>query len=204
MEAQTLMYVMGGNYDLYLTVGLLNNLAGWADAPIDPEAMAVFSEHGAAQRDILDQSMASMQDASLTDIAGALSGAGLESCTEEQHTGLTDALGTLMDDIDTAKEQLEGDPVGAFALSEGVSFTFSNGVFGQFAFSCAENYEMAWFAGAILSEMNIVAGLYANAAVEQAAGDADVAAFLTESADTRMEALNEMLETLSSSLVPAE
>ncbi|MBI5961776.1 MAG: hypothetical protein HY866_23770, partial [Chloroflexi bacterium] len=183
-EAQALAFVIGSMYDEYLTIGLLVNVSAWADAAESPEDAQAFADQAASRMEIMDSTMEVIADMSMTDLAAALVGDATESCTEEQITGLADSMSGAFDELGAGLDELGDDPLLTFALTEGAAFAFENEAYAEVAV-CAENLWLAEIFRVTLNQTNIVAGLYANAAAEEAAGNTDVAEALVTSADQR-------------------
>jgi hypothetical protein len=183
-EAQAVAFVVGSIYDEYLTIGLLNNIAGWTDAAGAGEDAQAFADQSAARVESLNFGLEAISDMSVSDLVSALSGETLESCTEEQVTALADVMSSVFGEMSDQLDTLGDDPVVSFAFTEGVAWGFEDEVYSEVS-TCAENAYLADLFRLTLNETNIVAGLYANAAEEAAAGNTDVADELSASADQR-------------------
>lgn len=185
-ESQALAFIYGAIYDEYLTIALLNNIAAWTDAADMVDDATVFATQAAARLDDMNADLEELSTVSLTDLAAALAGSELASCTEDEVVALADAMSVAFDEIGEAVNELEDEPVWVFALTEGAAYTFDAEVFAEVS-TCAENQSLAWLFSLSLNEINIIAGLYANAAAEDAAGNTDVAEVLATSAEQRYE-----------------
>ncbi len=183
-EAQAVAFVVGSIYDEYLTIGLLSNVAAWSDAADAGEDAQAFADQAAARLDSLNSGLEALSGMSVDDLITALSGSALESCSEEQVTALADMMGSAFEEMSGQLDTLGDEPVMSFAFTEGVAWGFEDEVYSEVS-TCLENQYLANLFQLTLNETNIVAGLYANAAEEAAAGNTDVADQLSASADQR-------------------
>jgi hypothetical protein len=184
-EAQVLAYSVGSIYDEYLTIGLLDNMAAWLEASGDSEGAAAFSEQSAARSEDLAAAMEEMSGMTMDDLAASMSGEELEACTEEEVTALGDGVNAGMTEISTAIADMESDPTLTFGITEGASYAFDSEVFDEVA-TCQENFVIAWLVSASLHEINIIAGLSANATMEAGGGNTDVGQSMADSAVQRL------------------
>jgi hypothetical protein len=183
-EAQALGFLFGTMYDEYLTIALLQNMAAWSEAA-EIEGATIFSENVAARLEKMDAAMQAIVDVPLADVAAALTGENLQTCTEEEQTTAYNYLVAVMTDLNTLLAAVSENPVSTFALTETESYTFDNEIFPQMT-TCIENQGLAWILSMLLSDFNITTGLMANAAVEAAVGNTQVAEAMSASAEVRI------------------
>lgn len=190
-EAQGLVYAIGAIYDETLTIGLLANLAAWAEAGGDAETAGLIAEQVTARMEVMDEMMAEVDGMTFEELAAYILESELAACTEEELAAGAEAMGGAMEELGGMAEMMES-PLELFALTEGAAYTYWNEAYDELA-TCFENEYIAFEIGTFLNDANIIAGLYANAMVEAEAGNAEVAEAMTAGAQAREAMMAEMM-----------
>jgi hypothetical protein len=190
IEAQTMVYLDASHYDFTLMAGLLYNAAAWTTEE-SPDDSASLTDSAANRLAHFTPELARV------DTAAFLSGTGFDdTCFPNEISVLANYLKFSLDSLSVVFELIENYPTRAFVQTEGLSSFYDTEVFGRY-FSCTENYWLAWKTSALLTDANLIVGLFANAAYEEAGGNPEAAATLRESAIARQEMLMTSIEELS-------
>jgi hypothetical protein len=186
-EAQVISFTVGTTYDQYLTIGLLANVGAKIAAAGDEETATLIGEQVTARVEGLQEDMAEVADLTFEEYAAAVLEETAPACTEEQLAAAQEGLGTALEEIGAMVEGMEN-PLEVFAVTEATAFTFWDEAYEALAV-CAESELIAFQVGFLLNDVNIIAGLHANAAAESEAGNAEVAEAMTQAASAREELL---------------
>jgi hypothetical protein len=192
-EATGVAYVVGSFYEEYLITGLLLNIAAWADASGDTETATMVAEQANLHLEDINATMEALSTMTFEELAAELFANELPACTPEQLTEAEAAFGEVYEGLSSIEEEFADDTLALFAASEAAAYTFDTEVYAE-ASTCAELASTSDMVSLALNIANSAAGLYANAEVEEAAGNTEVASAMQEAAQAREEAFAALLE----------
>lgn len=190
-EAQAFALNVGMIYDEYLTIGLLQNIAAWADASGSSDAAASFTASADARSAAMDTNMSLMEGITAEDMANWINSEGLESCDEETFTTSMTGVGeyfSSIGDLQTQVAETVDANVAALLVSDAAAQSYWSDVYPAVS-GCYEADYYAWEAGRILDESTIITALAVNADLENQAGNTDVAEAMATSVQNRSEGL---------------
>jgi hypothetical protein len=190
-EAQAFALNIGMIYDEYLTIGLLQNIAAWADASGDADTASLFTASVEARAAMMSETTNLMEGVTAEDMADWINSAGMESCDEETFTASLTGIGeyfTSLGEIQSQAAETIDENVAALIVSDSAAQAYWSDVYPAVS-GCYEADYYAWEAGRILDETTIITALAVNAELENEAGNTDVAEVMAASIEARAEGL---------------
>lgn len=197
-EAQAYALNVGMVYDEYLTIGLLQNIAAWADASGNSDAASAFASSVEARSTVMDSIASLMEGITAEDLANWINSAGLESCDEETFMASMDGVAqyfNALGDIQAQAAESVDEDVAALITSDQAAQAYWSEVYPAVS-GCYEADYYAWEAGRILDETTIITALKVNAALESEAGNTDVADAMNASVEARAQGLTDYIQSV--------
>lgn len=194
-EAAGIAYIVGAFYEDYLTTGLLLNAAAWAEAAGETEAAAEIAEQAAVRLEEIQAAAEAMSAMTFEELAAELFADTLPACTPEQLTEGEAAFETAYEGLAALEEETADSALAQFAITEGAAYTYDAEVHPNLSL-CSELDYTADLVSIILNIANTSTGLYANAELEAAAGNTEVAEAMQAAGEAREELVNAMIEMM--------
>lgn len=197
-EAQAFALHVGMIYDEYLTIGLLQNIAAWADAAGDSDSAAAFTASVEARAATMSESLDLMQGITADDLSEWINSASLESCDQETFAAALTGIGEYFSGLGELQSQLSADVdanLATLIVSDVAAQTYWSDIYPAVS-GCYEADYYGWEAGRILDEATIIAALAVNTTLEADAENTDVAEAMTASVEARSAGLAEYAQSV--------
>lgn len=197
VEAQVLGITFGLAYDQLTIAAAYANIAGWAIAMGDAEGAELFANAATERVEEINAQMETLAELDVADFASAL-----PNCTKEEYMTNTAALEAFGDAVDEAMADLDlgtddvTNAVVTLAAIDLIASEYWDTIYPELP-ACAEAEYDALLVGLTLDELVLISSLGANALLEDAAGNTEIAQALADSMNVRMEDLTATMEEMN-------